>query len=148
MIVVASQSIAMFTASFPSTRAPVRGSSSTMRMKPKYVPYVHHKRPVVGSIKSPASIASQSSSTSEEATSTGSVKPKSGDIGSSVLFHIVSIRPACPPPSPPPVELYATRYLSPIFIASGAAPPPGRSAPGYQFHPSSEMRPPPPVPNV
>ena len=34
------------------------------------------------------------------------------------------------------------------LMASGAAPPPGLTAPPCQFQPSSEISPPPPVPNV
>src|SRR6187399_2831706 len=49
------------------------------------------------------SIASLSSIPSDEATTTASEYLKSGDFGSSVLFHMVNILPLCPPPKPPPV---------------------------------------------
>src|SRR5690348_12812735 len=93
-------------------------------------------------------MASQSSAPSDEATTLSSSNLKSGDFGSSDLVHMVWIVPLCPPPRPPPVDPYAIRKRSPILITSGAAPPPGLCAPLFQVQPSSEIRPPPPVPKV
>src|SRR5438309_3722519 len=123
-------------------RFPVLGSSSTCRMYPKYDPYTSQSRPVAGSRNTPGSMAFESSTPSEEATTPPSSHLYPGELGSSDLVESTL---TCALVTPLPVATYM-KYRSPMWMTSGARPVRGGRVPARQVQPSSETSALPPVP--